>query len=74
MLVAVVTPHEDSAKRWAEQNGHKESFCDLCKLEVLNKFILQELKTVAENNKVNCCSFLPWIERLLYSQWVFLII
>ncbi|CAL9776133.1 unnamed protein product [Musa acuminata subsp. burmannicoides] len=61
MLVAVVTPHEDSAKRWAEQNGHKESFCDLCKLEVLNKFILQELKTVAENNKLRGFEYIKGI-------------
>ncbi|URE26653.1 AMP-binding enzyme [Musa troglodytarum] len=61
MLVAVVTPHEDSAKRWAEQNGHKGSLCDLCKLEVLNKFILQELKTVAETNKLRGFEYIKGI-------------
>ncbi|WOL10254.1 long chain acyl-CoA synthetase 1 isoform X1 [Canna indica] len=52
MLVAVVNPHEDSTKKWAESNGYKGTFRDLCKLEALKKFILQELKTVAENNNL----------------------
>ncbi|XP_074582406.1 long chain acyl-CoA synthetase 1-like [Curcuma longa] len=52
VLVAVVTPHEDSTKRWAQANGHQGSFYDLCKLEDLKKYILQELKKVAETSKL----------------------
>ncbi|XP_042398611.1 long chain acyl-CoA synthetase 1-like [Zingiber officinale] len=52
VLVAVTTPHEDSTQRWAQANGHQGSFYDLCKLEDLKKYILQELKKVAETNKL----------------------
>ncbi|XP_072961506.1 long chain acyl-CoA synthetase 1-like [Typha angustifolia] len=52
MLVAVVTPHQDNTKKWAELNGYKGSFAELCTLEELKKYILQELKAVAEKNKL----------------------
>lgn len=57
MLVAVVAPHQDNTESWAETNGHKGSFNDLCALEELKKYILQQLKAVAEKNKV-CCFLL----------------
>lgn len=53
MLVAVVAPHEDNTRRWAELNGHKGSFTELCALEELKKYILQQLRAVAEKNKVS---------------------
>lgn len=53
MLVAVVVPHEDNTKRWAELNGHKGYFTELCALEELKKYIIQQLKEVAEKNKVS---------------------
>ncbi|KAG6489441.1 hypothetical protein ZIOFF_050710 [Zingiber officinale] len=52
VLVAVVTPHEDSVKRWARANGHEGSLYDLCQLGDLKKYILEELKKVAETNKL----------------------
>ncbi|KAK6118128.1 hypothetical protein DH2020_048112 [Rehmannia glutinosa] len=52
MLVAVVVPNEENTKKWAKQNGHKESFLDLCSLEQLKDHILQELKSTAERNKL----------------------
>lgn len=52
MLVAVVVPHEGNTKKWADQNGHKGSIPELCSLQELNQYILLELKTAAERNKV----------------------
>ncbi|XP_074578147.1 long chain acyl-CoA synthetase 1-like [Curcuma longa] len=52
VLVAVVTPYEDSVKRWARANGLEGSLYDLCQLEDLKKYILEELKKVAETNKL----------------------
>lgn len=52
MLVAVVVPHEVNTEKWAELEGHKGSFTDLCKLDVLRDYVLQNLKVTAENNKV----------------------
>nr|XP_010921403.1 long chain acyl-CoA synthetase 1 isoform X1 [Elaeis guineensis] len=61
MLVAVVAPHEDSAKRWAEINGHKCSFTELCALEELKKYIIQQLKAVAEKNKLRGFEYIKGI-------------
>lgn len=52
MLVAVVNPHEENTMKWAESNGYKGSFDELCKLEGLKEYILKELTTVAVKNKV----------------------
>ncbi|KAJ4969468.1 hypothetical protein NE237_016169 [Protea cynaroides] len=52
MLVAVVIPNEDNTKKWAELNGHKGSFSELCSLDQLQNYILLELKTVAKRNKL----------------------
>ncbi|KAJ0978647.1 hypothetical protein J5N97_014121 [Dioscorea zingiberensis] len=52
MLVAVVAPHEDNTKRWAEANGHVGSFIELCLLQELKTYILNELKAIAERNKL----------------------
>lgn len=52
VLVAVVVPHEDNTKRWAKLNGHGGSFTELCSLEELKTYILSEMKTVAEKNKL----------------------
>jgi len=52
MLVAVVAPHEDNTKKWAESNGHKGSFTEVCAAEELKYYILQELNAIAEKNKV----------------------
>lgn len=53
LLVAVVVPHEANTERWAHENGHKGSFSELCTLSQLQDYILQELKSTAERNKVS---------------------
>lgn len=52
MLVAVVVPHEENTKKWAYSHGHMGSFSELCSLEQLQKHVLSELKSTAENKKV----------------------
>ncbi|KAM3265527.1 long chain acyl-CoA synthetase 1 [Capsicum annuum] len=52
MLVAVVVPHEGNIKKWADQNGHKGSIPELCSLQELNQYVLLELKSAAERNKL----------------------
>ena len=53
MLVAVVVPNEENTTKWAQKNGYKGSFLDLCILDQLNEYILLELKATAERNKVS---------------------
>jgi len=53
MLVAVVAPHEGNTKKWADKNGHKGSITELCSLQDLNQYVLLELKSAAERNKVS---------------------
>lgn len=57
ILVAVVVPNEEYTKKWAQQNGHKGSFEDLCSLEELKDHILNELQSVGERNKVSLISY-----------------
>jgi hypothetical protein len=38
--------------KWAESNGYKGSFGEICKLEGLKEYILKELTAVAQKNKV----------------------
>ncbi|XP_011079524.1 long chain acyl-CoA synthetase 1 [Sesamum indicum] len=52
MLVSVVVPNEENTKKWAQQNGQKGSFMDLCSLDQLKDHILLELKSTAERNKL----------------------
>ncbi|XP_038980313.1 long chain acyl-CoA synthetase 1 isoform X2 [Phoenix dactylifera] len=61
MLVAVVAPHEDNTRRWAELNGRKGSFTELCALEELKKYILQQLRAVAEKNKLRGFEYIKGI-------------
>ncbi|KAD3068719.1 hypothetical protein E3N88_36599 [Mikania micrantha] len=51
-LVAVVVPSREYAERWAHKNGHKTTFSELCKLTQLQDYVLQELKSTAERNKL----------------------
>jgi long-subunit acyl-CoA synthetase (AMP-forming) len=53
MLVAVVNPHEENTMKWAESNGCKGSFAEICKSEGLKEHILKELQSVAAKNKVH---------------------
>ena len=52
MLVAVVVPNEEITNKWAYSNGHIASFSKLCSLDQLKKYVLSELKSTAERNKV----------------------
>ncbi|CAM8927464.1 unnamed protein product [Rhodiola kirilowii] len=52
MLVAVVVPHEESAKTWARENGHDGTFTELCALDQFKSYILSELKLTATRNKL----------------------
>uniref|UniRef100_A0A2N9IMV1 Uncharacterized protein n=1 Tax=Fagus sylvatica TaxID=28930 RepID=A0A2N9IMV1_FAGSY len=51
-LVAVVVPHEENTKKWAYSNGHMGSFSELCSLDQLKNYVLSELKSTAERNKL----------------------
>jgi long-chain acyl-CoA synthetase len=51
-LVAVVNPHEENTMKWAASKGYKGSFDEICKLESLKEYILTELATAAQKNKV----------------------
>lgn len=53
MLVAVVVPHAENTKKWAELNGHTGSFSELCLLEQLHTHVLLELKSIALRNKAS---------------------
>lgn len=52
MLIAVVAPHEGNTMKWAEKNGHKGAFLQICALHDFKSYILQELRAIAEKNKV----------------------
>jgi long-chain acyl-CoA synthetase len=38
--------------KWAASKGYKGSFDEICKLESLKEYILTELATAAQKNKV----------------------
>ncbi|CAN6468968.1 unnamed protein product [Victoria cruziana] len=61
MLVAVVVPNEEHAEKWAEANGHKGSFSELCALPQLKNHILLELKSAAEKNKLKKFEYIKGI-------------
>ncbi|OIW13006.1 hypothetical protein TanjilG_15455 [Lupinus angustifolius] len=52
MLVAVVVPNEEITNKWAYSNGHITPFSKLCSLDQLKKYVLSELKSTAERNKL----------------------
>ncbi|KAJ1400853.1 AMP-dependent synthetase/ligase [Sesbania bispinosa] len=52
MLIAVVVPNEEITNKWAYSNGHIASFSKLCYLDQLKKYVLSELKSTAERNKL----------------------
>ncbi|CAL0316504.1 unnamed protein product [Lupinus luteus] len=52
MLIAVVVPNEEITNKWAYSNGHIVSFSKLCSLHQLKKYVLSELKSTAERNKL----------------------
>lgn len=52
MLIAVVVPNEEFTNKWAYSKGHIASFSELCSLDQLKNYVLSELKSTAERNKV----------------------
>jgi len=60
-LVAVVNPHEENTMKWAESNGYKGSFSEICKLEGLKEYILKELAAVAQKNKLRGFEYIKGI-------------
>ncbi|KAF3340507.1 long chain acyl-CoA synthetase 1 isoform X2 [Carex littledalei] len=52
MLIAVVAPHEGNTMKWAEKNGHKGAFLQICALHDFKSYILQELRVIADKNKL----------------------
>ncbi|XP_022156999.1 long chain acyl-CoA synthetase 1 isoform X2 [Momordica charantia] len=52
MLVAVVVLHEENTKRWAKSNGFLCSFSELCSLDQVRHYVLSELTSTAERNKL----------------------
>lgn len=51
-LIAVVVPHQENTKQWANQNGLEGSFSELCPLSQLQDYVLFELKSTAVRNKL----------------------
>ncbi|PNX99167.1 long chain acyl-CoA synthetase 1-like protein, partial [Trifolium pratense] len=51
VLVAVVVPNEDIAKKWSYSNGYMAPFSELCSFDQFKKYVLSELKLTAERNK-----------------------
>ncbi|CAD6334755.1 unnamed protein product [Miscanthus lutarioriparius] len=60
-LVAVVNPHEENTMKWAQSNGYKGSFAEICKLEGLKEYILKELAAVAQKNKLRGFEYIKGI-------------
>ncbi|XP_010679430.2 long chain acyl-CoA synthetase 1 [Beta vulgaris subsp. vulgaris] len=52
MLVAVVVPNEDNTKKWADKNGCKGTFAQLCSLNEFRTYVLSELRVAGERNKL----------------------
>lgn len=52
MLIAVVVPNVDNAGKWGEKNGYGEGYSGLCCLKQLEEYVIQELRSTAERNKV----------------------
>ncbi|KAJ3701136.1 hypothetical protein LUZ61_004841 [Rhynchospora tenuis] len=51
-LVAVVNPNQDSLEKWAQQNGEKGDYSDICANSKAKEYILEELSKVAKSNKL----------------------
>lgn len=60
-LVAVVNPHEENTMKWAQSNGYKGSFTEICKLEGLKEYILKELAAVSQKNKLRGFEYIKGI-------------
>ncbi|CAK9143170.1 unnamed protein product [Ilex paraguariensis] len=57
-LVAVVNPHEQAIKCWAEENGVSEDFHSLCENPKVKEYIIGELKRVGKEKKLKGFEFI----------------
>ncbi|XP_071738348.1 long chain acyl-CoA synthetase 1-like [Rutidosis leptorrhynchoides] len=60
-LVAVGVPSKENAEKWAHQNGLKVTYAELCKLTQFRDYILSELKSTAERNKLRGFEYIKGI-------------
>lgn len=67
-LIAVVVPNKEQAEKWALQNGFKVSWSELCKLRQLQDYIISELKSTAQRNKVFCFALLFFKKKKLFED------
>ncbi|CAI9104872.1 OLC1v1003657C2 [Oldenlandia corymbosa var. corymbosa] len=52
-LVAVVVPNVENTVKWGEKSGYgEEGYPKLCALKQLQEYVLQELRTTADRNKL----------------------
>ncbi|KAF3328605.1 long chain acyl-CoA synthetase 4-like protein [Carex littledalei] len=51
-LVAVVNPNQEALEKWAQQNGEKGDYSDICANSRAKEYILEELAKVAKTNKL----------------------
>ncbi|XP_071716378.1 long chain acyl-CoA synthetase 1-like isoform X2 [Rutidosis leptorrhynchoides] len=51
-LVAVGVPNKENSEKWAHQKGLKISYSELCTLTQFRDYILSELESTAERNKL----------------------
>lgn len=71
-LVAVVVPSKEHSEKWAHQNGFKCSYSELCTLTQLREYIISELKSTAERNKVS--TFFKFFRNLYVCSFIYLFI
>lgn len=52
-LVGVVVPDRLAIEEWAEKNGESGDFVSLCNNSNVRKYVLDELNSEAQKNKVS---------------------
>lgn len=52
-LVAVVVPDRVAIEEWAAKNNESGDYASLCKNPNVKRYVLEELNTEAQNNKVS---------------------
>lgn len=61
-----MVPNEEISMKWAYSNGHMGCFSELCSLDHLKEYVLSELKSTAERNKVTSSNIDYSIPALVY--------
>ncbi|KAJ4829248.1 Long-chain-fatty-acid--CoA ligase 2 (Long-chain acyl-CoA synthetase 2) (Fatty acid activator 2) [Turnera subulata] len=60
-LIAVVVLHEESAINWAYTKGHMVPFGELSSLDQLKEYVLSDLKSTAQRNKLRGFEFIKGV-------------